>query len=138
MAGEFSPAGAAAALDAVTGRATVTARSTYLALLTSAPTDTTTTATMAEVFTPGQNGYARAAVTWAAPAGDPSATSNTGVLTFGAFTADPANVVGCALVDAATGTSGTLLAWWTLTTPRDAGSGDTITFAAGALTLTCD
>jgi hypothetical protein len=138
MAGEFSTAGANLALDAVTGRATVSTRTTYLALLTTAPTDATTMAAMTEVFTPGASGYARQAVTWAAPSGDPSATSNTGVLTFGAFTADPASVTHCALVDAATGTSGNVLAIWSLATARDAAIGDTISFAAGALTLTCD
>jgi hypothetical protein len=138
MPGEFSTPGATKALDAVTGRATVTTRTTYLALLTTAPTDATTMATMVEVFTPGSSGYNRVAVTWSAPTGDPASTSNTGTLTFGTFTADPANIVGCALVDAATGTAGTVEATWTLTAARDPAIGDTVTFAPGALTLTCD
>jgi len=138
MAGEFSTVGANAALDAVTGRATQTARTTYLALLTAAPTDASTMASMAELFTPGSNGYSRPAVTWTAPSGDPSSTSNTAALTYGPFTADPTNVTHCALVTAATGTAGDLVAWWSLTTPRDAANGDTISFAIGALTLTCD
>lgn len=138
MAGELSTVGANNALDAATGRATQTARTTYLALLTAAPTDASTMGTMTEVFTPGSNGYARASVTWSAPSGDPSSTSNTNTLTFGAFTADPANVTHCALVSASTGTAGDLIAWWSLTSARDAASGDTISFAASALVLTLD
>lgn len=138
MAGELSTVGANNALDAVTGRATQTARTTYLALLTATPTDATTMATMTEVFAPGASGYNRVAVTWSAPSGDPSSSSNTGALAFGPFTADPANVTHCALVSASTGTSGDFLFWWSLTTPRDAANGDTINFAAGALVANLD
>lgn len=138
MPGEFSTAGSNIALDAVTGRVTQTARTTYLALLTAAPTDATTLATMSEVFTPGTSGYTRQAVTWTAPTGDPATTSNSNALTFGAFGADPANVTHCALVSAQTGTTGDLVALWQLTTARDASVGDSITFAAGAVVLACD
>ena len=44
MPGQFSDAGSNRALDAVTGRATVSTATTYLALLTSAPSDTSTLA----------------------------------------------------------------------------------------------
>ena len=138
MPGEFSTAGANGALDAVTGRATQTAATRYLALLTAIPTDASTPATMTEVNTPGSNGYQRQAVSWSAPSGDPSSSGNTGVLTFGAFTAGTAQVVACALVDSQTGTTGSIRAWWQLTTPRTPAAGDTITFAAGDLVLTCD
>lgn len=138
MAGEFSTAGANLALDAVTGRAAATARTMYLALLTAAPTDATTPANMTEVFAAGTSGYARVAVTWSVPTGDPSVTSNTNTLTFGAFTAATGTIVACALVTATSGTTGNLYAWWTLTTPRTAAVGDTITFAPGDLSLTCD
>jgi len=138
MAGQFSTTGANAALDAVTGRATQTARTTYLALLTAAPTDSTTLATMAELTTPGQSGYARQPVTWTAPTSDPSSTSNSSTITYGPFTADLGNVTHCALVSASTGTAGDLLAYWSLDSARDPASGDSIQFAAGALVLTCD
>jgi hypothetical protein len=126
-------AGQAIALDAKTGRATQTARTTYLALLTAAPTATTTLATMSEVTTAG---YSRQSVTWAAPSGNPRSTSNTNALTFGPFTADPPNITHCALVSAATGTTGDLIDAWSLDTARDGISGDSLTVAASALVLT--
>lgn len=138
MAGELSTVGANNALDGALGRVTQTARTTYLALLTAAPTDATTMATMTEVTTPGSNGYARQAVTWSAPSGDPSSSSNTGALTFGPFSADLGNVTHCALVSASTGTAGDLIFWWSLTAARDPASGDSISFAAGALVATLD
>lgn len=138
MPGELSTVGANIGLDASTGRATQTARTMYLALLTAAPTDATTMATMTELTTPGTNGYARQSVAFAAPTGDPSSTSNSGVLTFGPFTADLGIVTHCALVSAATGTVGDLTAHWALTTARDPANGDSISFAAGALVLTLD
>lgn len=138
MAGQFSTTGANSALDAVTGRATQTARTTYLALLTAAPTDSTTMSTMTELTTPGSNGYSRQSVSWSAPSSDPSSTANSGTVTFGPFSADLGVVTHCALVSASTGTAGDLVAYWSLDTSRDPASGDSIQFAAGALTLTCD
>ena len=46
MAGQLSTVGANNALDGALGRVTQTARTTYIALLTAAPTDATTMATM--------------------------------------------------------------------------------------------
>lgn len=135
MAGEASSVGAGVALDAVTGRATQTARTVYLALLSAAPTDATTLATMTEITTAG---YSRQTVAWSAPSGDPRVTSNTGVLTFGPFTADPPNVTHAALVSAATGTTGDLLYWWTLDTARDGITGDSLTVAVSALQAQLD
>jgi hypothetical protein len=135
MPGEASTVGAGKGLDAITGRATQTARTTYLALLTAAPTDATTLATMTEVTTAG---YARQAVTWSAPTGDPQSSSNTGALTFGPFSADPPNVTHGALVSAATGTTGDFLWWWALDTARDGANGDSLTVAAGALVANLD
>lgn len=135
MAGEGAPAGTARAIDGITGRATVTARTTYLALLTAAPSDTTTLATMAEVTTAG---YARQAVTWNAPSGDPSTSSNGSVITFGPFTADPPNVGWLALVSAATGTVGDFLYLWAADTPRDGAVGDTYRVAIGDLIISLD
>lgn len=138
MPGQPTTAGANIALDAMSGRATQTARTTYLAFLTAAPTDTTTLATMAEVFTAGTNGYSRPSVTWTAPTGDPSVTRNSNVLSSGTFTGDPASVTHVALVSAATGTTGDLIYYWTLDTARDAAIGDRIEFAANALEMTAD
>ena len=135
MPGQLSTVGANVALDAVTGRATQTARTTYLALLTAAPSDSTTVATMTEVTTAG---YSRQACTFAAPSSDPSITSNTATITFGPFSADPPNVPYVALVSSASGTGGDFLAYWTADVARDAANGESIQIAAGGLTLSLD
>lgn len=135
MPGELSTVGANIALDATTGRATQTARTTYLALLSAAPGDATTLAGMSEVAV---GGYARQAVTWTAPSGDPSRTQNSAILTFGPFTGDPPNVTHCALVSAASGTTGDFLMFWTLDVAKDAAVNESIQFAAGALYMTLD
>lgn len=135
MPGEATTVGANAALDAMTGRATQTARTTYLMLLTVAATDSSTLATVTEVSTAG---YARQSVTWSAPSGDPSSTSNTNAITFGPFSADPPSIGFLALGSAASGTSGDLIYRWTADTARDGISGDSITVAVGALVMTLD
>ncbi len=133
--GQLSSVGGNIALDAATGRATQTARTVYLALLTAAPTDSTTLASMTEVTT---TGYARQACAWAAPSSDPSISSNTATITFGPFTGDPPSVAYAALVSAASGTSGDFIAYWTADVAQDAGIGQSIQIAIGALTLSID
>lgn len=135
MTGEASTFGAGRALDAINGRATATARTVYLALLTTAPTDSTTLGTMVEVTTAG---YARQSVTWGAPSGDPEVAANTNALTFGPFSADPPNIPYLALVSASSGTTGDFLYFWTADTARDGISGDSISVAIGALTMQLD
>ncbi len=135
MAGEFSTVGANIGMDAATGRATQTARTTYLALLSSAPSDSTTNATMAEITTAG---YARQAVTWTAPTGDPSSSNNSALLTFGPFSADPPNVTHCALVSSSSGTGGDFIMWWALDVAKDAAINESIQFAIAALVMTLD
>jgi hypothetical protein len=138
MSGEAANTGGDIGLDAKTGRATQSARTTYLALLTSAPSDTTTLGTMAELTTPGTNGYDRQSVTWSAPGSDGAGareTHNTGTITFGPFTSDLSNVTHCALVSASTGTTGDFIFFWALDSARDPASGDSISFAASALVM---
>jgi hypothetical protein len=135
MPGEATQQGASIALDAINGRATQTARNTYLALLTVAATDVNTIAQLTEVVV---SGYARQQVTWGAPSGDPTVAANTAVITFGPFTADPPNIGFLALVSSASGTAGDLLYRWTADTARDGILGDSITIAAGALTMSLD
>lgn len=135
MAGELSTRGAALAQDAVTGRAAASARTVYVALLSAAPTDATTLATMTEITTAG---YTRQTYTPTTPAGDPSVVSNSNAITFGPFTADPPAVTHLALVSAASGTTGDFLYWWTADTARDAAIGDSITIAIGGLTMSLD
>jgi len=135
MAGQPSTAGANIGLDAMSGRATQTARTTYLALLTAAPGDTTTLATMTEL---SGTGYSRQTCAWAAPTGDPASTSNSALITFGPVSFDPASVTHLALVSAASGTTGDFIWYWTADTARDGISGDSFTVAIGALTMTLD
>jgi hypothetical protein len=135
MPGEATSVGAGFALDGLNGRATRTARTTYIALCTVAVTDTDTLASITEVTTAG---YARQSVTWGAPSGDPQVSANTNALTFGPFTADPPSIGFLALVSAASGTSGDLLYRWTADTARDGITNDSITIAIGALTMSLD
>lgn len=135
MAGEMSTTGANIALDAATGRATQTARTVYLALLTAAGTDATTPATMTEL---SATGYARQSVAWTAPSGDPASTNNSGSVTFGPFLTDPANVPYCGLVSSSSGTGGDFLMYWTLAVAKDAAINESIQFAAGTLVMTQD
>ena len=135
MPGEASSVGAGIALDAMSGRATQSARTTYIALLTAAPTDASTLATMSEITTAG---YARQAITWGAPSGDPRTTSNTATITFGPFTADPPNVTHAALVSALSGTTGDLIYFWTLDVAKDAALNESIQIAAGAAVMSLD
>jgi hypothetical protein len=135
MAGEATSVGAGFALDGINGRATRTARTTYVGLATVAVTDTDTLASITELTTAG---YARQACTWSAPSGDPQVSSNTGILTFGPFTADPPSVGFLFLTSAASGTSGDLLYRWTADTARDGTTNDSITIAVGALTMSLD
>ena len=135
MSGQLSTVGANIALDAATGRATQTARTVYLALLTVVPTDSTTLASMTELTT---TGYSRQACTFSAPASDPSTSSNTATITFGPFTADPPSVAYAALVSAASGTTGDFIAYWTADAAQDAANGQSIQISAGALTLSID
>lgn len=135
MAGQLSTVGSNIALDAATGRATQTARTVYLALLTVAPTDSTTVASMTEVTT---TGYSRQSCAFAAPSGDPATTSNTATITFGPFTADPPSIAYAALVSSASGTGGDFIAYWTADVAQDATTGQSIQVSAGALTLAVD
>lgn len=136
MPGQLSTVGANNGLDGALGRATQTARTVYIALLTAAPSDSTTNATMTEY---GATGYSRQSCAWAAPSGDPSATSNSSTLTFGPFTAGTgATITHVACVSSASGTSGDFIAYWTLDTSKTPGTGDSFQIAAGDLDFTLD
>jgi len=137
MPGEFSTVAAQYALGYTSGRAVpyTAPRTTYLTLLTAAPNDATTMATMAEVTTAGM---ARQPVTWSAEsAASPSETHNAAVITFGPFTANMATAAAyCALVSALTGTVGDFLWYWTLDVAKQANVGESIQFAIAALSMT--
>lgn len=139
MAGEFSNQGAIHALNAVTHRLTVTAAPGYLALLTAAPTDTTTLATMTEY---AATGYERQVIDWDAPILNGSSQyecRNTSLVAFGPFTAGTGTTVThCALVSAQTGTVGEIWAFWTLDTSRTPAVDEVLQFAVAALKLAVD
>lgn len=135
MAGQASSIGSGILLDACSGRETQTARTMYLVLLTAAPTDATTMVTMAEVTTPTTQGYDREICAFDDPV-ETEETENVSLITFGPFTADLANCTHVALVSTLTGTGGQFVWYWTLDAAKDPANGDSITVAAGALTMT--
>lgn len=125
--------GAQDALNALVGTA-VSGVSTYLALLTADPSGLTTIAALSEVTT---SGYTRVAMTWGSPtAAIPSVIANTNTVVFGPMSASmtlPAQWL--ALVTAASGTSGELKYTWTMNSPQQVLSTQSVDFAAGALTI---
>jgi len=119
-------------LDTLTGKNPSTTR--YVALVTTAATDASTGTTLVEPV--GQN-YSRkstAAGDWnSASAGS---TSNANAITFATPSGSWGTVVGFAICDAAT--VGNVLAWGALGTNMGIGANATVSFAAGALTITLD
>lgn len=139
MPGEISDAGALQSLEAVVGKTTLTSVTTYLALLTAAPSDTTTPATMTEY---AATGYSRAAVTWGTAALNGSSIpeiANSVAATYGPFTAGTgASITHAALVTSASGATGEVRAFWTLDTSRTPSTNDSLEFAISALKMTLD
>lgn len=137
---EFSRVGAQMALDQVFGRVQgPAARTMYVALATSAPTDADSYAAVVakEVTTAGTNGYARQAFAPTAPtAADPTEIHNTSIITFGPFSVDPASVTHFFIGSALTGSTGDYVGWGAWGTARDAASGDSLQIAASALSVT--
>jgi hypothetical protein len=132
---EVSTFGAQMALDQVFGRVQgPAARTVYLALLTAAPTDASTLATMTETT---MTGYARQAFTpSAASSASPSEVHNTNTITFGPVTGTMATVSHFAIVSASSGTAGDFLCWGALTTARTPISGDSLQAAASGFSIT--
>lgn len=113
-------------LDHVLGTTAYTKPTTYVALYTVAPTDSTA----GTEVTGGS--YARLVGAWAASVG--GASSNSGNLD---FTGMPAcTVVAVGVLDAITG--GNLLVYGTLTANKVLDAGDTLRIATGDLDITID
>jgi len=103
----------------------------YVALLTVAPAGPGVTGT--EV--PNANGYARTAVTFAAPTN--GVTQNSATVTFPPATGGSwGTIVAAAIYDSGTYGGGNLLYYGTLGASKLIDSGDTASFAAGSLTIT--
>lgn len=128
MSGQFAIPGAKRAVLAGVGGA-ATAIDVYLALATAEPMVLPASCSLAD-FVANEittTGYARQEVTWAELAAIYGAQiDNDAVIEFGPFTADPPEVTHCFLTDAASGTTGEVLAFWALTTPRNAAAGDVL------------
>lgn len=136
MTGKLNVVGAGYGLDAATGRATVTARTVYLALLTAAPTVSTTLATMTEY---AKTGYSRQACAMSTPSGTPRVSSNTALITFGPLSgADGTAITHWALVSAASGTVGDVVAQGDFASSRSPAAGDSVAVAIGAITVSID
>lgn len=105
----------------------------YLALLTANPSGVTTVAGLTEDTT---SGYARVACPFSlAATGPPVMASNSGLVTFGPYTANQAlQVSWAALVTTASGTGGFLLETWTIQ-PQQVLQTATINFAASSLQI---
>lgn len=131
--GRLSDADANNMLDVRFGAVASTAPATYyVALSTTAPTNTGT-----NVTEPSGGGYARVAVVNNAtnfPAAASRAKSNGTVVTFPAATASWGTITHFALYDAAT--AGTMRAWGALTTSQAVASDVIADFPAGSLTIT--
>lgn len=130
MPGALSDKGADIALDAVTGRATQTARATYLALYTADPGRTATPATAGEYSAAG---YARVAYGPSAPAtsGNNRSSGNAAPITFGPITGATGGtpITHICLVSSASGTTGDLLYRWAVDASRTPNAGDSISVA---------
>jgi hypothetical protein len=139
MSGQLTQFGANRAVLAGVGEQVTATAAMYLALATAeaASPDTATLATWAgnEISTAG---YSRQEVSWGSPSGDPSLIANDAEVEFGPFSADPPEVTHVFLCDTSIGTSGNVMAYWQLTTARNAESGDTQYFGIGDLTISVD
>jgi len=105
---------------------TPTTATVYLALFTTSPTDADTGT---EVST---GAYARQATAFDAAAA--GVTQNTALESFTASGASWGSITHIGIYDAAT--TGNLLYWAIMTTPRTINDGDTLEFAAGSVTVT--
>jgi hypothetical protein len=92
---------------------------------------------MAAVTEYAATGYARQVFgPTSATAAEPSVISNTGVITFGPFTAGTGSTVThAAICDAASGTTANIIATVALTASRTPATGDSLQAAASAFTF---
>ena len=105
----------------------------FVALLNTTPDDADTGTTLSTAHEVSGGSYARVTHnTWDVASG--GATENTGAITFAEATADWGTVSHFAILDHAS--TGNMLAWGALTTPKAIGTGDTASFADGALDVT--
>ena len=105
----------------------------YVALYTAAPTDAgggTEVSTTSTAYARKQT----AGTDWGAASG--TSIANAATITFATPTASWGTVTHFGIFDAAT--AGNLIGWAALSTSQAIGSGNTVSFAVGALTITLD
>lgn len=122
-------------IDHTTGKTAYTMPTVYVAAYTGAPTDA---GGGTEVSATG-TAYARAATTgatWNAATGNPASATNASTISFAQASASWGTVTHVGLMDASSG--GNLLRWAALTTSKTIGTGDTLTFPAGSISITED
>ena len=134
MPGFLTDYNAPLVLDTITKRGTATS---YLEILTAAPTHTSTLSTVTELSI---SGYSRQAVTWSVPAFNSSAgawsTSNTAAVVFGPFATDMTSIaIYLILVSAASGTSGNIQYAFQLDLNFEALAGTPVQVDIGALAI---
>lgn len=118
-------------LDHVVGKTSFTMPTAYIALFTAAPSDAgggteCTGGSYARKVTAGSD--------WTAASG--GSTSNAAVIAFATPSGSWGTATHFALMDAST--AGNQLGWAALTTPQAIGTGNTVSFAIGALVITLD
>lgn len=111
----------------------------YVALFTTAPTDSTTGTEVSG------GSYARVAVArsgtpgWTAASGTTALTDNSGAITFTTASADWGTIVAAGICNSSAGALSTdLIAWATLAVNKTVTTGDTFSFATGDLDITLD
>lgn len=137
MTGQLTQYSRNRAVNAGIGNAESAVATKYLAMATALPTGpgTASLASFAahEIST---SGYSRQSIGWASASG--GTIANSGTVLYGQFTADPPSIAYVWQCDTSIGTTGNVLAYWTLDSPLDANSGDYIQFSPGDITIAVD
>ena len=137
MSGSFSDYCELAVLAHVVGKTSFTMPTTYLALVTTLPTDASIGSTLVEPSTVG-TAYARLATSGLWGTASAGAIANGSTMTFATATgAGWGTIVGFAIVDSGTVAAGNVIAWGSLTS-KTILAGDTASFAVGDLSITLD
>jgi hypothetical protein len=110
-----------------------------IALLTAAPNDASTGATITEVA--NSNGYARQTLNpldanWSAASSTDGLTDNVSAITFPTATGSWGTITHVAILDSATHGAGNVLFYGTLAVSKTVSSGDVFKFNAGDLDIT--
>lgn len=135
--GTFSEYAETKILGLITGSGSFAEPTTYLALVTTVPTSTTTAGSSLAECT--YTGYARLATAsgWGTPtAAQPSTIFNSTALTFAACTGGSNAVTGFALCDASTVAAGNVLLWASCASTTISTTQTPPTFATNALEIT--